>query len=131
MSRVQPRDIGNDTIARRGGRTSNLVTDAFISGTEEMDAGQRCSLTRPGLSTVDVLSAALRRLSSQRLIGLSVRGSGNEMPKASRGMRYTGRCTPSQRRELPQRSWLRGPAVGRWSLADVLSLSCARLVADG
>jgi len=28
-------------------------------------------------------------------------------------------------------SWLRGPAVEHWSLADVLSLSCARLVADG
>jgi len=28
-------------------------------------------------------------------------------------------------------SWWRGPAVERWSLADVLSLSCARLVADG
>jgi len=27
--------------------------------------------------------------------------------------------------------WLRGPAVEHWSLADVLSLSCARLVADG
>ena len=27
--------------------------------------------------------------------------------------------------------WLRGPAVKHWSLADVLSLSCARLVADG
>jgi len=27
--------------------------------------------------------------------------------------------------------WLRGPAVENWSLADVLSLSCARLVADG
>jgi len=26
--------------------------------------------------------------------------------------------------------WLRGPAVEHWSLADVLSLSCARLVAD-
>jgi len=26
---------------------------------------------------------------------------------------------------------LRGPAVEHWSLADVLSLSCARLVADG
>ena len=25
----------------------------------------------------------------------------------------------------------RGPAVEHWSLADVLSLSCARLVADG
>ena len=30
-----------------------------------------------------------------------------------------------------QIGWLRGPAVERWSLADVLSLSCARLVADG
>jgi len=29
-----------------------------------------------------------------------------------------------------QRGW-RGPAVEHWSLADVLSLSCARLVADG
>jgi len=28
-------------------------------------------------------------------------------------------------------SWLRGPAVEHWSLADVFSLSCARLVADG
>ena len=28
-------------------------------------------------------------------------------------------------------SWLRGPAVEHWSLANVLSLSCARLVADG
>ena len=28
-------------------------------------------------------------------------------------------------------AWLRGPAVEHWSLADVLSLSCARLVADG
>jgi len=27
--------------------------------------------------------------------------------------------------------WLRGPAVQHWSLADVLSLSCAWLVADG
>ena len=27
--------------------------------------------------------------------------------------------------------WLRGPVVEHWSLADVLSLSCARLVADG
>jgi len=27
--------------------------------------------------------------------------------------------------------WLRGPAVEHRSLADVLSLSCARLVADG
>ena len=27
--------------------------------------------------------------------------------------------------------WLRGPAVEHWSLADVLSLSCARLAADG
>jgi len=27
--------------------------------------------------------------------------------------------------------WWRGPAVEHWSLADVLSLSCARLVADG
>ena len=27
--------------------------------------------------------------------------------------------------------WLRGPAVEHWSLADVLSLCCARLVADG
>jgi len=30
-----------------------------------------------------------------------------------------------------QPGWLRGPAVEHWSLADVLSLSCARLVADG
>ena len=29
------------------------------------------------------------------------------------------------------RGWLRGPAVEHWSLANVLSLSCARLVADG
>ena len=29
------------------------------------------------------------------------------------------------------KGWLRGPAVEHWSLADVLSLSCARLVADG
>jgi len=29
------------------------------------------------------------------------------------------------------RSWLRGPAVEHRSLADVLSLSCVRLVADG
>ena len=28
-------------------------------------------------------------------------------------------------------SWLRGPAVENWYLADVLSLSCARLVTDG
>jgi len=28
-------------------------------------------------------------------------------------------------------SWLRGPAVEHRSLADVLSLSCARFVADG
>jgi len=28
-------------------------------------------------------------------------------------------------------SWWRGPAVEHRSLADVLSLSCARLVADG
>ena len=28
-------------------------------------------------------------------------------------------------------SWWRGPAVEHWFLADVLSLSCARLVADG
>jgi len=27
--------------------------------------------------------------------------------------------------------WWRGPAVEHWSLADVLLLSCARLVADG
>jgi len=27
--------------------------------------------------------------------------------------------------------WLRGPAIEHWSLADVLSLSCTRLVADG
>jgi len=27
--------------------------------------------------------------------------------------------------------WLRGPSIEHWSLADVLSLSCARLVADG
>ena len=27
--------------------------------------------------------------------------------------------------------WWRSPAVEHWSLADVLSLSCARLVADG
>ena len=27
--------------------------------------------------------------------------------------------------------WWSGPAVEHWSLADVLSLSCARLVADG
>jgi len=27
--------------------------------------------------------------------------------------------------------WWRGPAVEHWSLADVLSLSCVRLVADG
>jgi len=27
--------------------------------------------------------------------------------------------------------WLRGPTVEHWSLANVLSLSCARLVADG
>ena len=26
--------------------------------------------------------------------------------------------------------WLRGPAVEHWSLADVLSLSCDRLVAE-
>ena len=31
----------------------------------------------------------------------------------------------------PIRSWLCGPAVEHWSLANVLSLSCARLVADG
>ena len=31
----------------------------------------------------------------------------------------------------PPYGWLRGPAVEHWSLADVLSLSCARLVADG
>jgi len=29
---------------------------------------------------------------------------------------------------LPLPCWLRGPAVENWSLADVLSLSCARLV---
>jgi len=34
-------------------------------------------------------------------------------------------------RGLPGPRWLRGPAVAHWSLADVLSLSCARLVADG
>jgi len=27
--------------------------------------------------------------------------------------------------------WLRGPSVEHWSLADVLSLSCAQPVADG
>jgi len=32
---------------------------------------------------------------------------------------------------LPTVGWLRGPAVEHWSLVDVLSLSCARLVADG
>jgi len=34
---------------------------------------------------------------------------------------------------IPHRgtSWLRGPAVEHWSLAGVLSLSCARLVDDG
>jgi len=32
---------------------------------------------------------------------------------------------------VPVYGWLRGPAVEHWSLADVLSLSCARLVADG
>ena len=31
----------------------------------------------------------------------------------------------------PNPSWLRGPAVEHWSLAGVLSLSCARLAADG
>ena len=31
----------------------------------------------------------------------------------------------------PLFGWLRGPAVEHWSLAAVLSLSCARLVADG
>ena len=36
----------------------------------------------------------------------------------------------STRRICPA-SWLRGPAVEHWSLADVLSLSCARPVADG
>jgi len=30
----------------------------------------------------------------------------------------------------PDSSWWRGSAVEHWSLADVLSLSCARLVAD-
>jgi len=34
-------------------------------------------------------------------------------------------------RQRLYRCWLRGPAVEHWSLADVLSLSCARLVADG
>ena len=28
-------------------------------------------------------------------------------------------------------TWWRGPAVEHWSLADVLSRSCARLIADG
>ena len=32
---------------------------------------------------------------------------------------------------VQQTGWLRGPAVEHWSLADVLSLSCARLAADG
>ena len=32
---------------------------------------------------------------------------------------------------INHRCWLRGPAVEHWSLADVLSLSCARPVADG
>ena len=32
---------------------------------------------------------------------------------------------------VPVYGWLRGPAVEHWSLADVLSLSCAQLVADG
>ena len=31
---------------------------------------------------------------------------------------------------LLRSGWLRGPAVEHWFLADVLSLSCARLVAD-
>ena len=31
----------------------------------------------------------------------------------------------------PWPPWWRGPAVEHWSLADVLSLSCARLAADG
>jgi len=33
--------------------------------------------------------------------------------------------------EVSQLPWLRGPAVERRSLAGVLSLSCARPVADG
>ena len=36
-----------------------------------------------------------------------------------------------RRGEMTSRRWWRGPAVEHWSLADVLSLSCARLVADG
>ena len=40
----------------------------------------------------------------------------------------THRSTPSFSVVI---SWWRGPAVEHWSLADVLSLSCARLVADG
>jgi len=32
---------------------------------------------------------------------------------------------------FPSAHWLRGPAVEHWSLADVLSLSCALFVADG
>jgi len=39
-------------------------------------------------------------------------------------------------REVPNtfpgpHSWWHGPAIEHWSLADVLSLSCARLVANG
>ena len=38
---------------------------------------------------------------------------------------------PLDHRDLGGTTWWRGPAVEHRSLADVLSLSCARLVADG
>jgi len=39
---------------------------------------------------------------------------------------FAGAGTPSSTMwPGPRSSWLRGPAVEHWSLADVLSLSCA------
>ena len=76
---------------------------------------RRCSAARGG-RTDDACSLARRTAHSTRPIRTPGRG-------------WTSPAPPHRIAVLP--SWLRGPAVEHWSLADVLSLSCARLVADG
>jgi len=56
------------------------------------------------------------------LISLPVSAQLTLLPSPTKSCVFSGLDTPS---------WLRGPAVEHRSLAGVLSLSCARLAADG
>jgi len=58
-------------------------------------------------------------------------GNGNTEDDVFTGATLASEGISCRRVSVCLSGWLRGPAVEHWSLADVLSLSCARLVTDG